>query len=70
MGNERFDDISILKTLQELRNAKLLHPDDQAALIRQLKSDWGRSAAKSLLEENETEFAASRSILQKFSNAF
>ena len=69
MGNEKFDDIAVLKTLAQLRSANLLHPEDEAELIKQLRSDWGRSAAKNLLANKDVDFAE-RSVLRRFSSAF
>ena len=68
MSNDKFDDIGVLKTLQELREAKLLHPNDAKALVKQLKSDWGKSTAKDLLAGNVDD--DSRSVLRKYSSAF
>lgn len=67
MSNEQFDDIAVLKTLAQLRRKKLLHPTDQAALMKQLKSSWGRSATEDILSGKED--AQSLSILRKFSTA-
>ncbi len=69
MSNEQFDDIAVLKTLAQLRREQILHPDDEAALLKQLKSAWGRSAAEDFLTDNEAAFADSRSVLRKFSTA-
>jgi hypothetical protein len=70
MSNEQFEDIAVLKTLAQLRRGNLLHRDDQEALLRQLKSDWGRKAATDMLSGNQTEFAESKSVLRRFSSAF
>jgi hypothetical protein len=42
MGNQKFEDISVLKALVRLRAGGLLHPDDSKVLIDRLQTDWGR----------------------------
>jgi hypothetical protein len=69
MSNEQFDDIAILKTLAQLRSKNLLHPSDQAALVDQLKSSWGRTAAEELLSEGRKVDEQSLSILRRFSSS-
>lgn len=51
MSNELFDDIAVLRTLAQLRSQQLLQPEDEAALLKQLKSEWGRATARSCASE-------------------
>jgi hypothetical protein len=67
MGNKKFEDISILKTLAELKSQGLLHPNDMATLCSQLQSEWGRQAAAAMLSNNESAFAQAKSVLRHFS---
>ena len=68
-ANDQFDDIAVLKTLAELHKNNMLHPSDRDALLEQLKSEWGRKAARDMLSGKEADFASSKSVLRKFSVA-
>src|SRR6266702_3761297 len=69
MGNEKFEDISVLKALVRLRTGGLLHPDDSKVLLERLQTDWGRKAAADLLSDNHEAFAEAKSLLRRFSVA-
>ena len=68
-GNQKFEDISVLKALVQLRAGGLLHPDDSKVLIDRLQTDWGRQAAAAFLSDNHEAFAEARSLLRRFSVA-
>lgn len=67
MSNDEFGDVSILKTLEQLRRKNLLHDADKRALLGQLKSTWGRTVADDLLSTDRDVDPESLSILRKFS---
>jgi hypothetical protein len=69
MGNEQFEDISVLKALVRLRAAGLLHPDDTKVLVARLQTDWGRKAADAFLSDNHEAFAEAKSLLRQYSVA-
>ena len=69
MGNEKFEDVSVLKALVRLRAGGLLHPDDSKVLLERLQTDWGRKAADDLLSDNHEAFAEAKSLLRRFSIA-
>jgi len=69
MGNEQFEDISVLKALVRMRAQGLLHPDDAQVLLARLQTDWGRKAATDLLSDNQASFAEAKSLLRRFSVA-
>ena len=69
MGNEQFEDISVLKALVRMRAAGLLHPDDSNLLVARLQTDWGRKAAADFLSDNHEAFAEAKSLLRQFSVA-
>jgi hypothetical protein len=69
MGNEQFEDISVLKALVRLRAEGLLHPDDTEVLLARLQTPWGRKAASDMLSGNNEAFAEAKSLLRRFSVA-
>ena len=69
MSNEKFEDISVLKALVQLRAAGLLHPHDSKVLVERLQTDWGRKAAADLLSDNHEAFAEAKNMLRRFSVA-
>ena len=66
MSNEQFDDIAVLKTLAQLRSKNLLNQEDESALVKQLQSTWGRSAAEGIRSNNQVD-DDSLAILRRFS---
>jgi hypothetical protein len=69
MGNEKFEDISVLKALVGLRAGGLLHPHDSNVLVERLQTDLGRKAAADFLSDNHEAFAEAKSLLRRFSVA-
>lgn len=70
MGNPEFDDVSVLATLQKLLKRDVLAEDDKQALLRQLKSQWGRDAADQILDNRRTLDDDKLRTLRRFSTAF